>query len=333
MKKTCISTEWKFRHENGDYRNVDLPHDYVIASERLGHAPGERGIGYYQYTKGIYAKHLTFEEGKHYILNIDGAYMCSTVYLNENYLANHPHGYTPYLVDLTDNIRTNGTNKLVITTMPISGSARWYSGAGLYRDVFLWEGGDIRMEPWDMFISTDKITAGNARIKLQYTVTADRKADIEIRFSFLFDADTVKTETASVCIAEKSKTTHECFVDIKNPNLWDIDNPNLYTLKTEIFENDILLDTSYNEFGIRTISADAENGLLLNGKAIKLRGGCIHHDHGVLGAAAFPAAEMRKIRLLKEAGFNARQNSAQPSVLGAAGSLRPIGYGCHGRGV
>ncbi len=312
MKKICISNGWKFRHENGDYMDVDLPHDYMIASERLAHAPGERETGYYQYTKGIYAKHLTFEKGKHYMLNIDGAYMCSTVYLNENYLVNHPHGYTPYLVDLTDDIRTDGTNKLVITSMPLSGSARWYSGAGLYRDVFLWEGGDVRLEPWDMFVSTDKITAESARIKLQYTVTADRKANIKMRFSVLLDDDTIKTETASVCISEKSKTTHECFVEIQKPKLWDIDNPYLYTLKTEIFEDGILLDTSYNEFGIRTISADAENGLLLNGKAIKLRGGCIHHDHGVLGAAAFPAAERRKIRLLKEAGFNAVRTAHNP---------------------
>lgn len=315
MIKKCISKGWKFKCENGEYIDIDLPHDYAVSTERLPDLPGDKNGGFYQNEKGRYVKYLTFNEDKHYILNIDGAYMCSSVFLNENHLANHPYGYTPYLVDLTESIRLNGTNKLVITTDPINHSSRWYSGTGLYRDVFLWEGGEVRIEPWDMFISTVKIEEDNAQIKLKYTVSADKSTDIKVCFSIISDEKLLKSEEISMSVSEKSKEEREYIMNIDNPILWDLDNTHLYTLKTEIFEKDVLLDTSYNEFGMRTIYADAESGLLLNGKPIKLRGGCIHHDHGVLGAAAFPAAEIRKIRLLKEAGFNAVRTAHNPPSL------------------
>ena len=296
--------------------DVDLPHDYAISQKRSADGNGTQNNGFYPDQDGRYVKYMTFEEGKHYVLDIDGAYMRTLVYLNENYLANHPYGYTPFLVDLTPYIFTDCTNKLMISTSPLADSTRWYSGNGLYRDVFLWEGGNVRIEPWDMFVSTASVDEDGAQLRVRFAVSADKDAAIQVRFTVISgDGRCVKAQEHQMQVLAQEKMAEELLLKIENPLLWDLDTPHLYTLKTEIWEGEQLLDITVTEFGIRTISADVENGLLLNGKEIKLRGGCIHHDHGVLGAAAFPAAEERKIRLLKEAGFNALRTAHNPPSL------------------
>lgn len=316
MIKKCISKEWKFKDRAGEYTDIDLPHDYAIGKDRSPDVPGGSSNGFYPDSKGKYVKFLKFDEEKHYILDIDGAYMCTQVFLNENQIGYHPHGYTPYLVELTPYILKNISNRLEITTTVLPMSTRWYSGNGIYRDVFLWEGGDIRIEPWDMFISTVSANEDRAEICLKFAVSADRDADIKVCFHVIAkDGTTVKSEEVCMQTRTYSKMEHEYRMKLDYPCLWDTENPYLYTLKTEIYEGNVLTDTSVNDFGIRTIFADAKQGLLLNGKKIKLRGGCIHHDHGVLGSAAFPAAEARKIRLLKEAGFNAVRIAHNPASL------------------
>lgn len=312
--KRCISKNWKFSDSRKEYIDIDLPHDYAIGKKRSADGSGWEGNGYYPDSKAEYVKYLSFDKPAHYILDIDGAYMCSQIFMNENYIASHPYGYTPFLVELTPYI-IEKTNKISITTNPIPRSSRWYSGNGIYRDVFLWEGGDVRIEPWDMFISTLEANEKEAKIKLGFDINSDKTTDVVVRFEISFNNEIKKTESINVSVKEGVKSAQEHIIEIENPDMWSNENPALYTLKTEIFENNKLLDTSFNDFGIRTIFADAKNGLLLNGKPLKLRGGCIHHDHGVLGAMAFPAAEERKIRLLKESGFNAVRIAHNPPSL------------------
>ena len=325
MIKKCISKDWKFTeyvevsefvkgYESHKYENIDLPHDYAIKKDRSPDVKGGRHNGFYPVARGRYIKYLSFDKKAHYIIDFDGAYMNTQVFLNEHYLASHPYGYTPFLVDITDYIIENITNKLVVTTNPFPESSRWYSGNGIYRDVYLWEGGDIRIEPWDMFVSTQSITEKKAKIKLKYTLSADKSADIKICFNVMLKGTDVKKEDLALHV-EEGRNDKELIIEIKNPVLWDVDLPQLYTLKTEIFENGTLVDTSFNDFGIRMVEVDAQKGMFLNGKPIKLRGGCIHHDHGVLGTAAYPSAEERKIRLLKNAGFNALRMAHNPPSL------------------
>ena len=272
------------------------------------------GNGFYPDTVGKYVKYLSLDKKHHYILDIDGAYMCTHVMFNEQFLAMHPHGYTPFLVDLTPHVFENMTNKLIITTAPMKESARWYSGNGIYRDVFLWEGGAVRIEPWDLFISTETATEENATVRVRYTVSADEAASVVLHFEVLEADRPVKSETVSLEV-QQGKNDGVLLLEMASPRLWDTENPNLYTLRTTIVRDGVTVDESENTFGIRTVTADAQNGLRLNGKSIKLRGGCIHHDHGELGAAAFPAAEERKLRKLKEAGFNAIRCTHNPSSL------------------
>ena len=181
MKKICISKNWHLDapHFHGF---VDLPNDYAVTAPRDPDAPGRGDNGYFVCGSSRYVKNLDIaEEPRHYILDVDGAYMCTSVRCNDYKIVNHPHGYTPLLVDLTPHLRFGESNCINISTSTLQPSTRWYSGAGLYRDVCLWEGGDIRIEPWDKFIrtlTTDSVTA-------TYEISADRDAEVTLRAEVL----------------------------------------------------------------------------------------------------------------------------------------------------
>ena len=313
MLKKLISEDWFFKDENGNYEKVDIPHDYQIKTKRNAEIPNGWSNGYYPTGQGTYVKHLTLNKNTHYVLDVDGAYMNTQVILNENTLTNHPYGFTPMLVDLTP-FTIEGTNKLKITTNPLPNSARWYTGNGIYRDIFLWEGGMVRIEPWDYFITTS-INGTDAKVKISFTV----KSDVDAFASFDFSINEKNGKTVSVGKLDEKviigENMYEYTFDIKDALLWDTDPPNLYEIIVNIRLAGEIIDTTIATFGIREIKVNATEGLILNGKPIKLRGGCIHHDHGVLGAAAYPAAEERKVRLLKACGFNAIRTAHNPPSL------------------
>lgn len=309
MKKTCISKGWLLNAPgtNG-WKNVDLPNDYSITQKRTPNAPGGASNGFFNGGAGTYVKELDIPaEKKHYILDVDGAYMNAQISLGDFLLAKHPHGYTPFLVDLTPRVKFGEKNRLTIKTDDLQCSTRWYSGAGIYRDVYLFEGGDIRIEPWDLNVETPAADL----VKVSLTVTADRKADITLRLEIL-DAAGSRAAYCENNLTADGKTTNNADFTINDARLWNIEDPYLYTLRAQIIENGAVIDTEELRFGIRTISADAKNGLLINGIPVKLRGGCIHHDHGVLGAADYPAACRRKLEKLRDAGFNALRIAHNP---------------------
>ena len=311
MKKVCISKDWLFNGGDG-YKSIDLPHDYQVTKKR-GNC-GSPSNGYFPDTIGKYNKYIKLEGNRHYILDIDGAYMCARIYFNEQLLAMHPYGYTPFLVDLTPYVLDGITNKIAISISPIGDTSRWYTGNGIYRDVFLWEGGDTRIEPWDIFVSTTSIENNEALLRVKYTVSADEAAKVTVKFDVKKDDEVVKTEVVELDVKE-GKNDFELPIKVESPCLWDTQNPNLYTLDTEIVKNNVVVDQSQTQFGIRTFFVSAKTGLLLNGNPIKLKGGCLHHDNGELGAAAIPAAEERKVLKLKSVGFNAIRSAHNPPSL------------------
>ena len=311
MKKICISKNWHLDapHFHGF---VDLPNDYAVTAPRDPDAPGRGDNGYFVCGSSRYVKNLDIaEEPRHYILDVDGAYMCTSVRCNDYKIVNHPHGYTPLLVDLTPHLRFGESNCINISTSTLQPSTRWYSGAGLYRDVCLWEGGDIRIEPWDKFIrtlTTDSVTA-------TYEISADRDAEVTLRAEVLDGESVAATAEKTLSVSAGKKTAVEFEISLPNAKLWDPENPHLYVMHATVLENGVEVDSDDTRFGVRTITADMDNGLRLNGKTIKLRGGCIHHDHGVLGAAEYPAACRRKLTKLKSAGFNAVRIAHNPPSL------------------
>ena len=309
MKKTCISKNWYLHapHYDGP---VDLPHDFSVTAPRNPRCSGDNG--YFIGGNGYYSKKLDIDATpRHYILDVDGAYMCTTIKCNDTRMVMHPHGYTPILVDLTPRIRYGETNYLNIDVKAMQPSTRWFAGAGVYRDVYLWDGGDIRIEPWDKFVYTPTTDS----VKAVYEISADRDADVTLRATILDGETPVLALEKAVRVTAGEKTKAEFSFDFPNAKLWDIGAPNLYTMHAAILENGEELDTDDTRFGVRTITADMENGLLINGKTVKLRGGCIHHDHGVLGAADHRAACRRKLALLQKTGFNALRIAHNPPSL------------------
>lgn len=312
MIKECISKDWLLKAPGArEYKKIDLPNDYSVTQPRDPKAPGKAFNGFFLGGKGTYVKYLKLDETKkHFFLDIDGAYMCANVRFNEDILLMHPHGYAPVLVDLTEKAHPGKTNKLVITTEAIQPSTRWYSGAGIYRDVFLWAGGDIRIEPRDIFITTPSL---DGKVNAVCTVTSDRRANnVDIVGSIVDRKSNVVAKYETKAPLKVGRNDFSMSFEIKNPEIWDIDNPYLYTLEIEVFERGNSVEKATETFGIRTISIDVENGFRLNGKTMKLRGGCIHHDHGVLGAADYPAACRRKLTRLVEAGFNSLRIAHNP---------------------
>ena len=318
MQKTCISKDWLLKTGfDSEYKKIDLPNDYVITAGRSENAAGGGLNGYFNSCTAAYIKYLKdLEAGKHYILDIDGAYMVSEVNFNDDLISIHPYGYTPYLVDLTDRILPGITNKIKIFTNPMQPSTRWYAGGGVYRDVFLWTGGKVRVEPWDTFITTPEADEKQAVVQVKYEISSDVSGAATVK-SVICDANgnAVGENAVNIQVEEESKAVLNVEIRVNNPNLWNLDTPYLYTLKTEISYKNEVTDTAETKFGIRTLVCNAKDGLLINGKFTKLRGGCIHHDHGAVGVAAFPKAEERKIKKLKETGFNAIRTAHYPPSL------------------
>ncbi len=311
MKKVMISNNWMFESSEQGKKPVDLPHDYVVGNPRDPQAAGGVNTGFTTGTKGQYTKYMVFGEAPHYMLQLDGAYMCAKIWFNDNLLAMHPHGYTPYLVDLSGRVRAGRNNKIRVTTDTMDPSSRWYNGGGLYRDVFLWSGGKVRVEPFDLFITTEAVEEGEARMNAALTVTADVAAEAAVHFAITFAGDPVMAFDQALSL-QAGKNAFDIPFAVEQPRLWDCDNPNLYAVTVTISVDGAVEDTYDSTFGIRTMVCTGKDGLLINGKETKLRGGCIHHDNGGLGAAANPSAIRRKLTILKNAGFNAIRNAHNP---------------------
>ncbi len=327
MQKIDLNKKWAFYESNEsmsfvfgmpDSQIVDLPHDFIISKPRSASAAGGPANGYFGEGEGVYHKILEDVDqwkDKIVILDVDGAYMNMEVALNGQLLAIHPYGYTPYQVDLTNALRFDGRdNKLKIITQSRQPSTRWYSGGGLYRSVCLWIGNKTYVNPWDIFVTTPEVSKDRACVNFDVTLTNTQKDEKNYTLTCsVMDANGHAVACAfKEVVAGAGQTRENLRMDIANPNLWDIDQPYLYTYKVTVSDGSEMVDENTDTFGIRTIAFSVENGFQLNGKTVKMKGGCIHHDNGLLGACAYPKAEERKIKILKSVGYNAVRISHYP---------------------
>ena len=295
---------------------VDLPDDYVINLPREEGVIGGPSGGYFPGGQASYTKKFQMPAdwaNKTVLLDIDGAYMNSGVTLNAEPIGFHPYGYTPFFTDLSQWLEQE--NKLVITTQNRQPNSRWYSGGGLYRSVDVLIGGKCYIHPWSVYITTPNVCAERAVIKIEAGVTnATRKLAPLTLTACIYNGNGKLAARGLIALnaPADSETKGILILEIERPDLWDTENPNLYTVVLEILEDGETVDSHSETIGIRKIEIDARNGMRLNGAPIKLRGGCIHHDNALLGAAAYPAAEERKIRILKDAGYNAIRTAHNP---------------------
>ena len=281
--RTLFDSDWQFTR-NGKTINVNLPHDWDIY-EAPDPATGatKEGGGWYPAGKGEYKKQFKVESGewknKRVMLHFEGVYQKAEVFVNGQKAGQHAYGYTPFTVDITQYLYKDKRDNEVVVKVDNSEqpNCRWYSGSGIYRHVWLVTKKQRYIDEWSVKVTTPDIHTVN--IKAEVVMEDGTRKPIE-------------------------KTIH-----VEQPHLWSPDDPYLYHTTIEV-EGDVVPVT----YGIRTIEYTAEKGFLLNGKPLKINGACLHHDDGVLGAMAFDAAEIRKVRLMKESGFNLIRTAHNPTT-------------------
>lgn len=300
---------WEFTHE-GKTISVDLPHDWDIytAPDPETGSTGTGG-GWYHAGKGEYTKRFSSPKGDIVRLHFEGVYQKAEVTVNGKAAGRHGYGYTPFTVDITPYLYKDKRKNVVKVKVnnEEQPNCRWYSGSGIYRHVWMETMPALHIAENGVFVSTPDVTAERAVVKVQVTVEnnseRDRNASVAVGNGQMM---------VSLKAGEKKEVTTS-FV-VKTPHLWSPDDPYRYEVKAELKEGGTTIYRQMVSYGIRTFSFDAERGFMLNGKPMLLNGACVHHDDGVLGAMAFDAAEIRKVRQMKEAGFNLIRTSHNPTT-------------------
>ena len=300
---------WQFTRE-GKTVSVDLPHDWDIY-EAPDPATGatKEGGGWFPGGKGEYRKTFRTPEAELVKLHFEGVYQKAEVFVNGRKAGQHAYGYTPFTVDVTPYLyRDSRENEVVVkVNNGDQPNCRWYSGSGIYRHVWLQTMPALHIAENGVFVTTHDVSADKAMVQVDVTVAnesdRDRNALVLVgNGQLMVSVPAGQTKTVTTTYA------------VRYPRLWSPDTPALYETTVELKENGSVIDRHRAKFGIRSFSFDAEKGFVLNGKPMLINGACLHHDDGVLGAMAFDAAEIRKVRLMKEAGFNLIRTSHNPTT-------------------
>ncbi len=331
MKCVKWNENWKFWADKDAFalvwnipenaRDVTLPHDAMIEQSAYAESPNAGNTGYRDGGNYTYVKKLSVpktERGTRFVLKFEGVYCHALIYVNEQLAGTEPNGYTSFYVDITPYLRTGDNEIRVQVRNAGMTNSRWYSGSGIYRDVYLLTSGQVRIEPDSVQAVTENAGQDLAVVHVKTDVVNGGafSRTLTLRTTLIAESGAVAAEektTAFLSAGESRQLVQRILV--KQPALWSADTPALYTLSSQLLdENGTLLDTSADSFGIRTLSLDAARGLRVNGKSVKLRGACIHHDSGLLGAATYYDAQYRQIKLLRDAGFNAIRMSHHPAA-------------------
>lgn len=300
-----------------DAEKVDLPDDFIISLKRDPDSLGGGSNAFYPGDMAKYWKNLHIGsdmKDQKVILYLDGSYMNTEVRVNGFMTEHHPYGYTPWQFDLTPYVH-EGDNVIRVDVQSRQPSTRWYSGGGIFREVRLLTGGKVYINPWDFFVTTP-VAGPVSTVRVEAQVTSDRKeaaqAKIVLKVNEKGGKEAARAE-ASLSLIPGGKTPFAAEISVPDAKLWDVDDPNLYELTAQVLIDGKEADTAETTFGIRSIEIDAKEGFRLNGKKMKLYGGCCHHDNGALGARSLRAAEERKVRAMKEVGYNAIRTAHNPA--------------------
>ena len=322
--------------DDSKWRLIDVPHDWSIEDLPKTNSPFQSNAtsqvsgGFTVGGTAWYRKAFEVNENEHdknFILQFDGVYMNASVYVNGQLVGNHPYGYTSFYYDITKHLKIGEKNIIAVEVKNEGQNSRWYSGSGIYRHVWLKKINPVHIAQWGTFVTTPIVNQSSAKIsiKTQLVNKGDIPAKINVTIKLLNPAGTeVATVSSQITLNPGENNTISRETEIKNPQLWDCENPVVYSAITSLHQDGKLLQTEQQNFGIRTISFSVNNGFQLNGKTTKLKGGCIHHDNGPLGAKAYDRAEERKVELLKASGFNAircAHNPPSPAFLDACDRL------------
>ena len=335
QKKELFDFGWKFTRD-GKTINVDLPHDWdIYCAPDPATGATDTGGGWFPGGKGEYRKTFPTPEGEMVKLHFEGVYQKAEVFINGQKAGQHGYGYTPFTVDITPflkpkNQKSKDAANLNEVVVKVDNSAqpncRWYSGSGIYRHVWLETMPALHIAENGIRILTPEVSDKKAKLEMSIWIDNETKAareidDIEVSFKGGTFTMTPQSEEMKRTFKEKysllkSEGSAVCSLTftIDQPRLWSPDNPYLYEATVRLKEKGKVTDEQTVRFGIRSFSFEAEKGFVLNGKSTLINGACVHHDDGVLGSMAFDAAEIRKVKLMKEAGFNLIRTSHNPTT-------------------
>ncbi len=252
-------------------------------------------------------------KGKQVTLTFEGVYMNSDVWINGHHLGNHPFGYTQFSYDLTPYLNPVGDENVVAVEVKNLGrNCRWYSGSGIYRDVWITVTNEIHFSENGIKITPENISRSGAVVNVEASIEGGGHQNLIVKHRILNDRMEVIASKEIGYEADETSDASQSKINVANPMLWDLDDPHLYVLESSIYLGDELIERVKNSFGIRKIEFDPQRGFLLNDKVTLLRGGCMHHDNGPLGAVSNPRAEERRVELMKANGFNAIRTAHNP---------------------
>jgi beta-galactosidase len=329
-RKQLFDQGWKFflgdtatagltDFDDRSWRELDLPHDWSIEGSINPKNPTGGAGGYFPAGVGWYRKSFKVPaewKGKAISIYFEGVYMNSEVFINGRSLGVRPYGYSSFRYNLSPYLVFGGENVIALRVDNSKEvNSRWYSGSGIYRHVRMVVTDRVHVGDWGVEITTPEVSAQRATVKiktvvkngtgiLQRIILRTRLSDEGLKNA---GSDQIRVE-----VAANSEKEIEQTVLVSDPLLWAPEAPRLYTAQIQVLKGRSVIDDIKTVFGIRSIKFSAENGLQLNGKTVKINGGCVHHDNGCLGAAAFDRAEEKKAELLRSAGFNAVRTSHNP---------------------
>ena len=312
------------------WQNVDLPHDWSVKQQLsptlascTGYLPG--GIGWYRKTINVSQKG---ESDKIY-LYFEGVYNRSEVYLNGHLLGERPNGYVSFMYDATPYLNESGENVIAVRVdHSKSADSRWYTGSGIYRNVWLVHSNPIHIAQWGVYAypSIENNKKGTLNIEVALSNETKNSEQLQV-VNELFDKDgkSVAQKSDRIDVSSNKNRVLSTSLTLRNPDLWSIEEPNLYKLETTILKGKETVDASTTTTGFRNFTFDPDKGFALNGKWMKMKGVCIHHDAGVLGSAVPREVWKRRLQNLKEIGVNAIRTSHNPQAPDLYELLKLIG--------
>ncbi|MBM7675702.1 glycoside hydrolase family 2 TIM barrel-domain containing protein [Gracilibacillus alcaliphilus] len=326
-----MNLDWKFTRDDvidawykgfddSNWRHVTLPHDWSVEepfskehSSGTGYLPG--GIGWYR-------KHFHLPEdltGKRVYITFEGVYNNSQVWCNSYYIGKRPYGYSSFTYDITDFVSFGESSNVIsvkVNHKDIADS-RWFTGSGIYRDVYLTITDQIHIDQYGVFVTTPEVSEEEATVSVNVQLSNETTNDeqVVIKNTLLDQAgESLDSVIHTEMIAAESSFCIDQQMKIHHPQLWSPDTPYLYSVKTEIIKDGVVIDHSLTSTGIRYFSFDSNEGFFLNDVNMKIKGVCVHHDAGALGAAVPEKVWVRRLEALKEMGCNAIRMSHNPPV-------------------
>ena len=299
---------------DSSWKSVTLPHDFSISQSFTTF--GEAESGFLPGGTGWYRKTFTMPAsaaGKTVLLQFDGVYSDAYVYVNGTFVGQNHYGYTPFAFDISAYLKCDGVADNVIAVKAVNNvpSSRWYSGSGIYRDVTLVVTEPVHVDYQGTYVTTPDISTGKGTVQVETDVVNDGTSRVQVTVKNTV-VGTNATATSTVTVEPGQTVTATARPVVSDPALWSVENPKLYTVRTELSVNGEAVDTVETTFGFRYFSFDS-NGFHLNGKNVKLNGVCLHHDQGALGSAAYYDAMYRQLSIMKDMGVNAIRTSHNPA--------------------